>query len=235
MNALLRRFDLEFHPLALVVAVIGGIALGFWGGAPLMGLIFGVGLFALVAQFIQARRAAQLSAERTHVRGLLEQATPLARSGVPLDQAISRAVAMDRFPGGVALDAALRANSAGRPDGPAQADLARWPLSQLVFQLYLVHRDNGGDPTRFLRAFRNALGMADDLAKKKQLALLQIRWQANMITLFFFIVLGFSVANAGVFYAALLGTEEGRSLTSISACLVTFGRVVLNYLARTME
>lgn len=235
MNSILSRLDLELHPFAFIGAVLGGVGLGFWSQAPLLGLIFGIGAFVLIAQIMQQRRSAQLGDERTNVRQLLEQATPLARSGVPLETALGRAAARLDYPGGIALTAALAANAAGRFGGRIEAALRQWPLSELVFQLYLVHRENGGDPTRFMEAFRGSLGMADDLAKKKQLALLQIRWQANMITLFFFLVLGLSIVNAGVFYAALLGTEEGRTLTTISACLVTWGRVVLNVLARSME
>ena len=84
-------------------------------------------------------------------------------------------------------------------------------------------------------AFREALGMAEVLAKKRNLALIQIRWQANIMTAFFFLVLLASAARAGPLFASLLATDEGRLMVTLSASLVIWGRVSLNLISDAMK
>ncbi|ALL13087.1 hypothetical protein [Caulobacter henricii] len=235
MTGLLERLGVQLRLDALGVGVLIGLLAGLWCGSIPLGVIVGLGIFVLFGQILAARRNTRLAEERLEVRRLLERVTPLARTGMPLETAFINASKDVSFAGCQALAFALRAGMAGRLDSRAGQALERWPYCDLVYQLILIHRENGGDPSRFLEAYRGALGLVDDLAKKKQIALVQIRWQANIITIFFFLVVAFSFSQAGVYLAALVQTDYGRSLTIVSASLVVWGRVVLNGLARTME
>ncbi len=221
-----------------LAVLVGLLALGvvtWWAKSLPMGIALGIGLLILVTQILQDRKADLLAAERAAVARLLEQVSPLARSGVPLLQAVTSSAQRADHPGLQALGQALSGLAAGRPAEAAALGVAAWPLSNLTYRLCLVHREQGGTPDGFLRAFRNALGMADDLAKKRNLALIQIRWQANIMTAFFFVVLAASAARAGPLFAALLATDEGRLMTTLSAALVVWGRVILNLISEAMQ
>jgi len=231
--ALAARVGVALRLEAAVAAGLSGLAVGIWSGAPLIGLAVGVGGFLLIGQIIATRREAAEGLDREHVRRVIEEAAPLTRTGTPLETALIRAARLVGGAGGQALAEVLSHSAAGRavPEGA----LSAYPYSQLVFQLWRIHREQGGDPSAFLNAYRTSLGMSEDLARKKQLALTQIRWQANVITVFFFLVLAFSFFHASVFISALLENPETRWMTALSACLVIWGRVVLNGLARTMS
>ena len=200
----------------------------WWANSLLIGVVIGVGMLIMLVQFLAARRRNQLAVERGSILALIDRVSPLTRSGIGLDAAVATATAKSDQPGHQALNRALTASTVGQQTELAQRDLRAWPLSNLTYRLCLVHREQGGSPEGFLRAFRSSLGMAEDLAKKRRLALIQIRWQANIMTVFFFIVLLASVANAAPFFSALIETEEGRFLSGISGSLVIWGRVVLN-------
>lgn len=235
MKRIAALLGVTFRPEALVAAAIAGISIAIWCGAIPLGGLFGAGVYVLICQYLASRTTEVLRRERDCIRLVLDRMLPLARSGVAMDQALATSAAGLDFDSARLLQGALQSVSAGQAPESAAKRLTGWPLTGLTFQLFLIHRENGGNPTGFIEAFRRALSMADDLAKKKQIALIQIRWQANIITLFFFLVLLASVAHAGVFFSALLSTEEGKIITSISANLVVWGRVILNLLARTME
>lgn len=214
--------------LAWPVAMLSGVAATWWTSSLLIGLVIGAGMLAMVIQIMAARRRNQLAVERGSILALIDRVSPLTRSGIALDAAVATSTARSDQPGHQALNRALTATTVGRQTDRARRDLRAWPLSNLTYRLCLVHREQGGSPEGFLRAFRSSLGMAEDLAKKRRLALIQIRWQANIMTVFFFIVLLASVANAAPFFSALIETEEGRFLSGISGSLVIWGRVVLN-------
>ena len=233
MIARARRFGVALRPEALVAAGAAGLTIALWSGAPAIGLALGIGGFLLIGQIVALRRQEAEDHDRDHVRRIIEEAAPLARTGIPLETALIRAGRSVGGAGGRALGDVLAQSVAGRavPDGA----LAAFPYSQLIFQLWRIHREQGGDPSAFLSAYRTSLGMSEDLARKKQLALTQIRWQANVITVFFFVVLAFSFFHASVFISALLENPETRWMTALAGCLVIWGRVVLNGLARTMS
>ena len=221
-----RRQTLSF--LIWPASVVSGVGATWWANSLLIGLVIGVGMLIMLVQFLAARRRNQLAVERGSILALIDRVSPLTRSGIGLDAAVATATAKSDQPGHQALNRALTASTVGQQTELAQRDLRAWPLSNLTYRLCLVHREQGGSPEGFLRAFRSSLGMAEDLAKKRRLALIQIRWQANIMTVFFFIVLLASVANAAPFFSALIETEEGRFLSGISGSLVIWGRVVLN-------
>ena len=200
-----------------------------------MGIVVGLGLLCLVAQIVKGRKDDLLSAERAATARLLEQVTPLARSGMPLLSAIADCARDSSHPGPKALALALQGLASGRPAESVGRTVAAWPLSNLTYRLCLIHREQGGAPDGFLRAFRNSLSMAEDLAKKRHLALIQIRWQANIMTAFFFVVLAASAARAGPLFASLLATDEGHLMTTLSAALVIWGRVFLNLVSEAMQ
>ena len=220
---------------ALLAGILAFAATAWWAKSLMMGGAVGIGLLVLVAQILQGRAEDLLAAERAGIARLLEQVSPLARAGMPLLGAVSTRAQTSSHPGLQALARALDALASGIPADTAARGVADWPLSNLTYRLCLVHREQGGSPDGFLAAFRNALGMADDLAKKRNLALIQIRWQANIMTAFFFVVLGFSAFRAGPLFAALLSTDEGRLMTTISAALVIWGRVSLNVISEAMQ
>lgn len=209
-------------------AVVSGVGATWWANSVLIGVAVGAGVWIMLVQVLAARRRNRLAAERGAILALIDRVSPLTRSGVGLDAAVATATARSDLPGHQALNRALAASTVGQQTQLARRALKAWPLSNLTYRLCLVHREQGGSPEGFLRAFRNSLGMAEDLAKKRRLALIQIRWQANIMTVFFFIVLLASVANAAPFFSALIETEEGRFLSGISGSLVIWGRVVLN-------
>ena len=221
-----RRQTLSF--LIWPASIVSGVGATWWANSLLIGLVIGVGMLIMLVQFLAARRRNQLAVERGSILALIDRVSPLTRSGIGLDAAVATATAKSDQPGHQALNRALTASTVGQQTELAQRDLRAWPLSNLTYRLCLVHREQGGSPEAFLRAFRSSLGMAEDLAKKRRLALIQIRWQANIMTVFFFIVLLASVANAAPFFSALIETEEGRFLSGISGSLVIWGRVVLN-------
>ena len=221
-----RRQTLSF--LIWPASIASGVGATWWANSLLIGLVIGVGMLIMLVQFLAARRRNQLAVERGSILALIDRVSPLTRSGIGLDAAVATATAKSDQPGHQALNRALTASTVGQQTELAQRDLRAWPLSNLTYRLCLVHREQGGSPEGFLRAFRSSLGMAEDLAKKRRLALIQIRWQANIMTVFFFIVLLASVANAAPFFSALIETEEGRFLSGISGSLVIWGRVVLN-------
>ena len=221
-----RRQNVSF--LVWPASVVSGVGATWWANSLLIGLVIGVGMLIMLVQFLAARRRNQLAVERGSILALIDRVSPLTRSGIGLDAAVATATAKSDQPGHQALNRALTASTVGQQTELAQRDLRAWPLSNLTYRLCLVHREQGGSPEGFLRAFRSSLGMAEDLAKKRRLALIQIRWQANIMTVFFFIVLLASVANAAPFFSALIETEEGRFLSGISGSLVIWGRVVLN-------
>ena len=221
-----RRQTLSF--LIWPASIVSGVGATWWANSLLIGLVIGVGMLIMLVQFLAARRRNQLAVERGSILALIDRVSPLTRSGIGLDAAVATATAKSDQPGHQALNRALTASTVGQQTELAQRDLRAWPLSNLTYRLCLVHREQGGSPEGFLRAFRSSLGMAEDLAKKRRLALIQIRWQANIMTVFFFIVLLASVANAAPFFSALIETEEGRFLSGISGSLVIWGRVVLN-------
>ena len=220
------RQNLSF--LVWPASVVSGVGATWWANSVLIGVVIGVGMLIMLVQFLAARRRNQLAVERGSILALIDRVSPLTRSGIGLDAAVATATAKSDQPGHQALNRALTASTVGQQTELAQRDLRAWPLSNLTYRLCLVHREQGGSPEGFLRAFRSSLGMAEDLAKKRRLALIQIRWQANIMTVFFFIVLLASVANAAPFFSALIETEEGRFLSGISGSLVIWGRVVLN-------
>lgn len=209
-------------------AMLSGVAATWWTNSLLIGLVIGLGMLIMLVQVVAARRRNQLAVERGSILALIDRVSPLTRSGIALDAAVATSTARSDLPGHQALNRALTATTVGQQTDRARRDLRAWPLSNLTYRLCLVHREQGGSPEGFLRAFRSSLGMAEDLAKKRRLALIQIRWQANIMTVFFFIVLLASVANAAPFFSALIETEEGRFLSGISGSLVIWGRVVLN-------
>lgn len=209
-------------------SMVSGVGATWWANSVLIGVVIGVGMLIMLLQFLAARRRNQLAVERGSILALIDRVSPLTRSGIGLDAAVATATAKSDQPGHQALNRALAASTVGQQTELAQRNLRAWPLSNLTYRLCLVHREQGGSPEGFLRAFRSSLGMAEDLAKKRRLALIQIRWQANIMTVFFFIVLLASVANAAPFFSALIETEEGRFLSGISGSLVIWGRVVLN-------
>lgn len=221
-----RRQTLSF--LIWPASIVSGVGATWWANSLLIGVVIGVGMLIMLVQFLAARRRNQLAVERGSILALIDRVSPLTRSGIGLDAAVATATAKSDQPGHQALNRALTASTVGQQTELAQRDLRAWPLSNLTYRLCLVHREQGGSPEGFLRAFRSSLGMAEDLAKKRRLALIQIRWQANIMTVFFFIVLLASVANAAPFFSALIETEEGRFLSGISGSLVIWGRVVLN-------
>lgn len=209
-------------------AIVSGVGATWWANSVLIGVAVGAGMWIMLVQFLAARRRNRLAAERGAILALIDRVSPLTRSGIGLDAAVATATARSDQPGHQALNRALAASTVGQQTELARRALKAWPLSNLTYRLCLVHREQGGSPEGFLRAFRSSLGMAEDLAKKRRLALIQIRWQANIMTVFFFIVLLASVANAAPFFSALIETEEGRFLSGISGSLVIWGRVVLN-------
>jgi Flp pilus assembly protein TadB len=209
-------------------AIVSGVGATWWANSVLIGVAVGAGMWIMLVQVLAARRRNRLAAERGAILALIDRVSPLTRSGIGLDAAVATATARSDQPGHQALNRALAASTVGQQTELARRALKAWPLSNLTYRLCLVHREQGGSPEGFLRAFRNSLGMAEDLAKKRRLALIQIRWQANIMTVFFFIVLLASVANAAPFFSALIETEEGRFLSGISGSLVIWGRVVLN-------
>lgn len=209
-------------------AIVSGVGATWWANSVLIGVAVGAGMWIMLVQVLAARRRNRLAAERGAILALIDRVSPLTRSGIGLDAAVATATARSDQPGHQALNRALAASTVGQQTELARRALKAWPLSNLTYRLCLVHREQGGSPEGFLRAFRSSLGMAEDLAKKRRLALIQIRWQANIMTVFFFIVLLASVANAAPFFSALIETEEGRFLSGISGSLVIWGRVVLN-------
>lgn len=209
-------------------AMVSGVGATWWTNSVFIGVVVGAGIWIMLVQFLAARRRNRLAAERSAILALIDRVSPLTRSGIGLDAAVATATARSDQPGHQALNRALTASTVGQQTKLAHRALKAWPLSNLTYRLCLVHREQGGSPEAFLRAFRNSLGMAEDLAKKRRLALIQIRWQANIMTVFFFIVLLASVANAAPFFSALIETEEGRFLSGISGSLVIWGRVILN-------
>lgn len=209
-------------------AIVSGVGATWWANSVLIGVAVGAGMWIMLVQILAARRRNRLAAERGAILALIDRVSPLTRSGIGLDAAVATATARSDQPGHQALNRALAASTVGQQTELARRALKAWPLSNLTYRLCLVHREQGGSPESFLRAFRSSLGMAEDLAKKRRLALIQIRWQANIMTVFFFIVLLASVANAAPFFSALIETEEGRFLSGISGSLVIWGRVVLN-------
>lgn len=220
---------------ALMVGLATLVATGWWAKSLAMGLALGLGAMLLTAQLLRGRQAGQLAAERAAVSRLLEQVSPMSRAGMPLLAAMAACSQRSPHPGPQALALSLQGLSAGQPAEMAARRVQAWPLSNLTYRLCLVHREQGGTPEGFLLAFRNALSMAEDLAKKRNLALIQIRWQANIMTAFFFLVLVASAARAGPLFASLLGTDEGRLMVTLSAALVVWGRVSLNLISEAMK
>ncbi len=214
--------------LAWPAAMLSGALAIWWTDSLMIGLLISVGVLIMLLQFVAAGRRNQLAIERAAILALIDRVSPLTRSGIALDAAVAASTARSDLAGDRALNRALAAGAVGHRADQAQQDLTAWPLSNLTYRLCLVHREQGGSPEGFLRAFRGSLGMAEDLAKKRRLALIQIRWQANIMTVFFFTVLLASVANAAPFFSALIETDEGRFLSGISGSLVIWGRVVLN-------
>ncbi|MDO8379274.1 type II secretion system F family protein [Phenylobacterium sp.] len=220
---------------ALMAGVVALGATAWWAKSLPMGLAVGLGVLILVVQLLRGRQATQLAAERAAVSRLLEQVSPMSRAGMPLLAAMAACSQGSSHPGPQALALALQGLSAGQPAETAARGVEAWPLSNLTYRLCLVHREQGGAPEGFLKAFRDALGMAEDLAKKRNLALIQIRWQANIMTAFFFLVLLASAARAGPLFASLLATDEGRLMVTLSAALVIWGRVSLNLISEAMQ
>lgn len=227
------RLGVTPRPEAALAAAAVGVLAGLWSGVAPLGLALGLGGGLLIGQVLHQRRDAGEARDRDQVRRLIETAAPLARAGMSLDAALRRAARAASGPGASVLADGLSAQAVGR--SVDMEAFRPYPYTTLLFELLRLHREQGGDPQPFLTAYRTALGMSEDLAKKKQLALTQIRWQANVITVFFFLVLGFSAAHAGVFVSALLESPDGRWMTTLAATLVIWGRVALNGLARTMS
>lgn len=220
---------------ALMVGLVALSATAWWAKSLLMGLVLGLGALILMTQLLRGRQANMVAAERAAVARLMEQVSPISRSGTPLLAAMATCAQGSPHPGPQALAQALQGLSTGQPEAIAARWVEAWPLSNLTYRLCLVHREQGGVPEGFLMAFREALGMAEDLAKKRNLALIQIRWQANIMTAFFFLVLLASAARAGPLFASLLATDEGRLMVTLSASLVIWGRVSLNLISDAMK
>lgn len=207
----------------------------FWTGQWLIACAVGGGSMILTLQTMQSWNLGRLSDERAVVLGLLDEVSPLLASGESFPSALSAVARQASHPAAIALAKALHIAFAGAQGTGPGLPPARWPLANLLLQLALFHRAQGGDPRSMIASLTRRLELTAELARRRDLALIQIQWQANAITLFFGIVLVAGVIRAGPFITALIETAEGRSFVGVSAALVIWGRIVLNRLAEMLE
>lgn len=229
------RPDLARHGPAVVVAMLVAVASWFWAEQPWISLALSVGAGVLTLQTMAEWRRQTVAEERGAVLDLLRETSPLIAAGETLQAAVLAAARHSTAPAVAALRTSLERVSVGQVVERAAAATRRWPLANLLFRLILFQRDQGGDPAPLVAALRRRLELSADLARKRDLALIQIQWQANAITVFFLIVLGAAVLRAGPFLTALIETIEGRGLVAGSAALVIWGRVALSRLAERLQ
>jgi Flp pilus assembly protein TadB len=207
----------------------------FWTEQWLIAMAVGAGAAVLTFQTLTSWSQERLSDERTAVLGLLHEVSPLLASGEAFPSALAAVARQGSHPAATALASALDLVFAGAQGSGTGMPPARWPLANLLFQLTLFQRTQGGDPGHMVASLTRRLELTAELARRRDLALIQIQWQANAITLFFGIVLVAGVIRAGPFITALIESAEGRSFVGVSAALVIWGRIVLNRLAEMLE
>lgn len=229
------RLDLARHGTAAVVAITVAVLSWFWAEQPWISLALSLGAAVLTLQTVADWRRQTVAEERLAVLELLREASPLISAGESLQTAVQAAARHATASPVVALRTSLQRISVGQTIAKAAEAIERWPLLSMLFRLIVFQRDQGGDPAPLVAALRRRLELSADLARKRDLALVQIQWQANAITVFFIIVLGAALLRAGPFLTALIETIEGRGLVAGSAALVIWGRVALNRLAERLQ
>lgn len=217
--------------VGLVCAILALLCTEQW----LIAIILGVGATVLTLQIFRSIVQERLSSERKAILELLDDVRPLLASGESFAAALASVARRGQHPAVKALAGALDVVAAGvyRP-GSASSPVG-WPLANLLFQLTLFHRAQGGDPGAMVASLSTRLELTAELARRRELALIQIQWQANAITLIFGLILLAGIIRAGPFITMLVETVEGRSFVGVSASLVIWGRVVLNRLAEQLE
>ncbi len=227
------------EPRTYILAAGAGLVLTtlawLWTEQWLIAMAVGLGAAVLVLQTLISWSRERLSDERAAILELLQEVSPLLASGEAFSSAIAAVARQGSHPATKALANALDVVFAGAHGHGTGLPPSRWPLANLLFQLTLFQRTQGGDPGYMVASLTRRLELTAELARRRDLALIQIQWQANAITLFFGIVLVAGVIRAGPFITALIETAEGRGFVGISAALVIWGRIVLNRLAEMLE
>ena len=229
------RTETRSYGLAGLVGLVSAALAWFWTEQWLIAGAVGAGAMLLTRQTLTSWSQGRLSDERAAILGLLHEVSPLLASGEAFPSALAAVARQASHPAATALAGALDVVFAGAHGAGKGAPPAQWPLANLLFQLTLFHRVQGGDPGHMVAALTQRLELTAELARRRDLALIQIQWQANAITLFFGLVLVAGLIRAGPFITALIETAEGRSFVGVSAGLVIWGRIVLNRLAELLE
>lgn len=229
------RTETRSYGLAGLIGLVSAALAWFWTEQWLIAGAVGAGAMLLTRQTLASWSQGRLSDERAAILGLLHEVSPLLASGEAFPSALAAVARQASHPAATALARALDVVSAGAYGAGTGGAPAQWPLANLLFQLTLFHRVQGGDPGHMVASLTRRLELTAELARRRDLALIQIQWQANAITLFFGLVLVAGLIRAGPFITALIETAEGRSFVGVSAGLVIWGRIVLNRLAELLE
>ena len=231
----MERTESQRYWLGASIGLVAGGLAWFWTEQWLIAGAVGLGAAFLVLQTLRSWAQERLSDERAAILALLHDVNPLLATGETFPSALSAVARQGSHPAALALASALDVEFAGARSAPSATSTARWPLASLLFQLTLFQRAQGGDPFPMVASLTRRLELTAELARRRDLALIQIQWQANAITLIFGLVLVAGLIRAGPFITALIETAEGRSFVGVSAALVIWGRIILNRLAELLE
>lgn len=233
----MRRIEVSRTELFILIGTLALVSSAAWLWSQSFALAAALGIGAAVAtlQTMRGMRARQLSGERRQVIDLLQEVGPLVAAGEALHPAVISVAGKFRDGPVRAIGLALERMQTGMSVTAASSRLKGNPLSVLLFKLVLFQRRNGGDPRWLVDTLRKRLELSAELEQRRELALVQIQWQATAITVIFGLVLVAAFLRAGPLIAALFETGEGRSIVATAAAMILWGRVALTALEESIQ